>query len=267
MTRSSAFRIRSRSGSLMPSEPSRSNFLAAGASGRGSSSTGTKRSPCSSILCSASAIPKSRGRSPGFSSSQRSGVDTGAPGFGRTEYTEAIVLPWPFCRWSTRTPSRFFFSHSVVTLPGWRCLEQPRRLLRERVRLRERRTPCDRRDDVDAVGAARLHVARQLELVEQLADEVRHLDRELEAVVGRVEVEEHEVRPVRLVDARVPRVHVDAVVLHHEQHRFRRIDEREVDEPRLALPRPRAELARRDPARQVLRRLLLEERLAVIPCG
>jgi hypothetical protein len=25
------------------------------------------------------------GRSPGFSSSQRNGVDTGAPGFGRTE--------------------------------------------------------------------------------------------------------------------------------------------------------------------------------------
>src|SRR5580765_6136718 len=146
-------------------------------------------------------------------------------------------------------------------------LEQPRQLLRERVRLRERRTPCDRRDDVDAVGAARLDVARQLELVEQLPDEVRHLDRELETVVGRVEVEEHEVRPVRLVDARVPRVHVDAVVLHHEQHCFRRIDEREIDEPRLALPRPRAELARRDPARQMLRRLLLEERLAVDPVG
>ena len=99
-------------------------------------------------------------------------------------------------------------------------LEQPRRLLREVVGLLERRPARDRRDDVDAVGAARLHVARQLELVEQLADQVRDLDRQLEAVVRRVEVEEDEVRTVGLVDARVPRVHVDAVVLHHEQHGF-----------------------------------------------
>src|SRR5439155_12624462 len=103
-----------------PSEPSFSNFFAAGARGRGSSSTGTKRSPCSSMRRSASSVPKSRGRMPGVSSSQRNGVDTGAPGLGRTEYTDAIVLPWPFWRWSTRTPSRFFFSHSVVTLPGCR---------------------------------------------------------------------------------------------------------------------------------------------------
>ena len=47
---------------------------------------------------SATSIVKSRGRSPGTSSSQRSGVDTGAPGFGRTEYTDAIVLPQPFWR-------------------------------------------------------------------------------------------------------------------------------------------------------------------------
>ena len=43
-------------------------------------------------------MPKSRGLTVGVSSSQRSGVEIGAPGFGRTEYTEAIVLPWPFCR-------------------------------------------------------------------------------------------------------------------------------------------------------------------------
>ena len=102
-------------------------------------------------------------------------------------------------------------------------LEQPRRLLGEVVGLLERRPSRDRRDDVDSVGAARLHVAGQLELVEKLANQVSDLDRELEAIVGRIEVEEDEVRPVRLVDARVPRVHVDAVVLHHEEHRFGRI--------------------------------------------
>src|SRR5205085_5172090 len=92
-------------------------------------------------------------------------------------------------------------------------LEQARRALGEVVRLLEGRAPRDRRDDVDPVRAARLHVARQPELVEQLADQVRNLDRELEAAVRGIEVEEDEVRPVRLVDARIPRVHVDAVVL------------------------------------------------------
>src|SRR5205823_12228940 len=77
--------------------------------------TGSKRSPCFATRSSATAIVKSRGRTSSVSSDHRSGVDTGAPGFGRAEYTDAIVLPCPFCRWSTSTPARFFFSHSVVT--------------------------------------------------------------------------------------------------------------------------------------------------------
>ena len=36
------------------------------------------------------------GSSFSFTSSQRNGVETGAPGRGRTEYTDAIVLPSPF---------------------------------------------------------------------------------------------------------------------------------------------------------------------------
>ena len=47
--------------------------------------TGSNRSPCFSTRSSASRMPKSRGRTFGPSSSQRSGVETGAPGFGRTE--------------------------------------------------------------------------------------------------------------------------------------------------------------------------------------
>src|SRR5512133_4257551 len=80
-------------------------------------------------------------------------------------------------------------------------LEQAGGLLREGVRLLEGRAPRDRRDHVDAVGAARLHVAGQADLVEQLAYEARDLDRELEAAVRRVEDEEDEIRAVRLVDA------------------------------------------------------------------
>ena len=48
-------------------------------------STGSNRSPCSAMRSSATAIGKSLGRTSSVSSSQRSGVETGAPGFGRTE--------------------------------------------------------------------------------------------------------------------------------------------------------------------------------------
>ena len=48
-------------------------------------STGSNRSPCCSTRSSASRIPKRRGVTSSVSSSQRSGVETGAPGFGRTE--------------------------------------------------------------------------------------------------------------------------------------------------------------------------------------
>ena len=144
-------------------------------------------------------------------------------------------------------------------------LEQPRSLLREGVCLLERRATRYRSDDVDAIRSARLHVAGEPDVVEQLPDQLRDLDRKLEAAVGRIEIEEDEVGTVRLVDARVPRVHVDAVVLHHEEHRLGRVHERKVDEPRATLARPRPELPRRDPVRQVLRRLLLEEHLARDP--
>jgi hypothetical protein len=47
--------------------------------------TGSKRSPCSSTRSRVCRMPTSRGRTFSPSSSHRSGVDTGAPGFGRTE--------------------------------------------------------------------------------------------------------------------------------------------------------------------------------------
>src|SRR5262249_42551038 len=84
-----------------------------------------------------------------------------------------------------------------------------------------------------------------------------------EAAVRRVEVEEDEVGTVWLVDARVPGVHVDAGVLHHEEHRLGRAHEREVDETRAPLARVWRELTRRDPALGGVSRLLLEEDLAV----
>src|SRR6185369_4641422 len=82
------------------------------------------------------------------------------------------------------------------------------------------------------------------------------------ARLRRVEVEQHEVGTVRLVDARVPGVHVDAVHLHHPDGRRRLVHECEVDEPRATFARVRAELPGGDPGRLALRRLLGEVRLA-----
>src|SRR5437764_142660 len=83
--------------------------------------------------------------------------------------------------------------------------EPARHQLGELVRLRVRVAPRDRDEHVDPVRAARLHIRAQLEPVELLADEMRDLDRLGEAVarLGRVEVEDDVVGPLRLVDARV----------------------------------------------------------------
>ncbi|MDQ3894560.1 MAG: hypothetical protein M3292_07845 [Actinomycetota bacterium] len=70
-----------------------------------------------------------------------------------------------------------------------------------------------------AVRSARLRVAGEPDLLEELTDQVGDADGEREGAFGRVEVEEHEIGPLRPVDARVPGVHVDAVHLHHPEQR------------------------------------------------
>ena len=116
---------------------------------------------------------------------------------------------------------------------GVLVLEPPRKTLSELVRLGIRVPPRDRHEHVNAVGAARLDVRAKLEPLERLADEVRNANGLYEPVarLRRVEVEEDEVRAVRLVHPRVPGVHVDAVHLHHPDERGGLVDEREVDEP------------------------------------
>src|ERR671934_2721893 len=89
-------------------------------------------------------------------------------------------------------------------------LQPARKQLRELVRLVEGRAARDRDQDVNAVGAARLHERRELELLERLADQVSDPDglREAVACVRRVEIEEEEVRPVRLVATPVPTIYL-----------------------------------------------------------
>ena len=229
-------------------------------------STGSNRSPCFSIRASASRIPKSRGRTFSPSSSQRRGVGHRRARLRPHRVSRGDRLSVPVLTVVDQHAAALLLEplgrHEAWVLR----LEPTRHALGQLVGLGERVAARDRDEDVDSVGAARLHVRAQLERVERFPDEVRDANRLHEAVprLRRVEVEDDVVRPVRLVDARIPGVHVDAVHLHHPDDRCRLVDDGEIDEPRLAfaLARPGAELPGREPVRLALRRLLVEVRLA-----
>jgi hypothetical protein len=142
--------------------------------------------------------------------------------------------------------------------------------LRELARVVVGVAALDGHEHVHAVGAARLRERLEPERVERLLHDQRHLDGLGEARAGSgIEVEQHEVRPIGPVDARVPRVHVDAAHVDHPEERVLLVDDRRLDPP--ALPRRRAcrdlDPEARDPVGHVRRRVLLEERLAERPVG
>ena len=152
--------------------------------------------------------------------------------------------------------------------PAVRPRDRPGHDLAELARLRVRVAPLHRHEHMHAVGAARLREGDEPERVEGLLDEERDLHDLADADVrGRIEVEEDEVGPVGPVDARVPRVHVDAAHVDHPEKRVLVVHERRVDPALLRRPLARRDLdvEARDPLRHVRRRVLLEERLAVRP--
>ena len=101
--------------------------------------------------------------------------------------------------------------------------------LRELTRVVVRVPTLNGNEDVDAVRAARLRKRDKPQRVEGLLEQQRDLDRLGKAGVScGIEVEEHEIGAGRLVDARIPRVHVDAAHVDHPQQRRLVIDEREV---------------------------------------
>ena len=85
-------------------------------------------------------------------------------------------------------------------LTGMVSFEQPRGALGEGVGLLERRTARDRRDGVDAVGAARLHVPRGRPRRAAPGSDARPRSRARSRRPAD-QIEENEARPVRLVDA------------------------------------------------------------------
>ena len=139
------------------------------------------RSPCSATRSSTASIVNPAGSSPDFTSSQRSGVDTGAPARGRTEYTDALVAPARFWFASTRTPRRFLLRPLRRHEPRMRARERARDDPGEVAHFLERVPSRDRDEHVDPARARRLRVALELEEVERLLHEQCDLDHLLEA--------------------------------------------------------------------------------------
>ena len=142
--------------------------------------------------------------------------------------------------------------------------------LRELPGVVKRVTPLYGDEHMHSLGTRRLRKPDEPERIERLLDEQRDLHRLLETDVGRrIEIEEHEVGTVRLVDARVPRVHVDATHVHHPEQAQLVVHEREVHPLLLArrLARRDEGAVGRDPVRHVRRRVFLEEPPGLDPVG
>ena len=132
------------------------------------------------------------------------------------EHALALVLQ-PFGRDQPRVP----------------LLEPSRHALRERVGLLEGRSARNRDEHVNPVGAARLDVGLELEPLS--SSRIRWATRIASAKPPSGGSRSKSTKSGRCgLSTRVPSVHVDAVHLHHPEHRLRRVDEREVDEPRPA---------------------------------
>ena len=141
--------------------------------------------------------------------------------------------------------------------------------LGEPPRVGVRRAPVERHEHVEALAARRLRERHELERVEQLLRIERHLDRLRPGHLGRrVEIEEDEVGTVGPIDARIPRVHVDAAHVHHPEQRQLVVDDREVDH--FFVRACRVETCARKVwihSGMCVGRVLLEERLAVGAVG
>ena len=119
--------------------------------------------------------------------------------------------PGPFWFASTSTPRRFAFAHSVVTSPGCARASAPA-TIPANSRISSKRVPArDRDEHVDPARAARLREALELEQVERLlarAARPRSPPRSRRPPTGRGRTSPS--RAARAVDARRPRVQVDA---------------------------------------------------------
>ena len=205
--------------------------------------------PARSICATALWIVKSVGTTPSRSS-QASGNDTGTCGRTRGLYAAITVAP-PTRVASTNTlPPRSSFMNvdgREVGIESRRPVPRSPGVAAAASSISTRRV--DRHEDVDALGAARLHPADQADVVEHRPDQPRRAHGRLEAgALGWVEVEDemrHAVGPVRLDQRRVV---LDRALVAEPQQRPAVVAQR-VRRPRASTPRPRSRRSAPSPAR------------------
>ncbi len=240
--------------------------------GRASRSAGTRlalrfhmpfvRSPTSATRSRIVWIVNASG-STSATSSQRSGAEARASGVGRIEYAEAIVRSREFWPKSTNTPRRSATFH-VVVATSWSSM---RRSTSCASALAKRRTSGKRSsrligdEDVEPGRARGLGEAREPELLEHLVHDEGDRAHVLPRVpLARVEVDQHVVRPLDVVHARVPRVQLDAAEVRDEGEPGRVGDHGEVGRA----PAPgEDDVHRLEPVRMGNRNALLVEELAL----
>ena len=205
--------------------------------------TSPKRSPCRRTRSSTTSIVNEDGSRPSSTSSQRSGVDTGAPGSrphgvcggDRLAFAVLVRVDQHACAASPST---------TLSSPARDGCARPRRRRSRRTRACRRRCSGARpgrgrasRPHSRSSGTRRGRARRAPRCTISATCTVS-----LKVDVGRrVEVEEDEVGAVGLVDPRVPRVHVDAAHVHHPEERVLVVHDRRLD-PLLA----RRRVTRRD---------------------
>ena len=187
------------------------------------------RSPTSATRSRIVSTVKAAG-STSATSSQRSGADTRASEVGRTEYAVAIVRSRVFWPKSTKTPRRSA-TRQVVVATSW---SPTRRSTSSASAFAKRRTSG--KSSSGLIGAMMCSpvapevfgIRGEAELVHHLAHDERDLADVRPLAVGRrVEIDQQVVRPLDVVDPRVPRVQLDAAEVDDPRQRRRVVDHRE----------------------------------------
>ena len=143
---------------------------------------------------------------------------------------------------------------------GLRLLHQRGEQARERLALLVRVAAAERDQDVEPGRTRGLHVARQLQRLEQLAEGARHLDHVRERRSLGVEIEHQPVRPLERAGAGAPHVDRDGSQVGDVAQRLRVVEDEEAD---VAIGVLGVDRLGAHPIGHEDRCVLLEERLAL----
>ena len=153
-------------------------------------------------------------------SSQATGKETGTPGRTRGLYAEMTVAP-PTLVESTKTlPPRSALTNAVVAMSGSSCFCACGDGSGRGGRVLHATPDVDRDEDVEPLGAARLHRTVKADVGQRLADRMGGADRHRERIgVRRIEIEHEVGDPIRPIDAHERRVILDRTLVGEPEQR------------------------------------------------